>query len=94
LVPSSAESGEATDRKGHITHQGPARVRRALCQAVQHWVRCNPWAKARYRRLVARGGPRCKKIAKVAMMRVLAIRLWHAARDAQARPRPARESAT
>ena len=55
LVPSSDESGEANDRKGHITHQGPSRLRRALCQAVQHWVRWDPEAKARYRRLVARG---------------------------------------
>jgi transposase len=27
LVPSSYESGEADDHKGHITHQGPSRVR-------------------------------------------------------------------
>jgi transposase len=84
LVPTSHESGEATNRKGHITHQGPPRLRRVLCQAVQGWVRWSPWAKARYHRLVARGGRRAKKIAKVALMRLLGIRLWRVARDAQA----------
>jgi len=91
LAPSSHESGEANDRKGHITHQGPSRLRRALCQAVQHWVRWDPEAKARYRRLVARGGRRAKKIAKVAMMRRLLIRLWHTARKAQAAARTAQD---
>jgi transposase len=89
LVPSSDESGEAADRKGHITHHGPPRVRRALCQAVQHWIRWRPWAKARYKRLVAREGRRCRKIAKVALMRLLGIRLWHAALNAQAAARAA-----
>jgi transposase len=83
LVPRSDESGETDDRKGHITHHGPPRVRRALCLAVQHWIRWSPAAKARYKRLVARGGRRCKKIAKVALMRLLGIRLWHAGLNAQ-----------
>ena len=34
VVPSSHESGESNDRKGHITRQGPARVRKVLCQAA------------------------------------------------------------
>ena len=37
VVPSSNESGENNDRKGHITRQGPARVRKVLCQAA--WAR-------------------------------------------------------
>jgi transposase len=84
LVPTSHESGEASDRKGHISHQGPPRLRRALCQAVQHWKRFDPSAKRRYDRLVARGGRRAKKIATVALMRRLLLRLWYVARDAQA----------
>ena len=64
-------------------------MRRALCQAVQHWIRWSPWAKARYKRLVARGGRRCKKTAKVALMRLLGIRLWHAGLNAQAAARAA-----
>ena len=93
LVPTSDESGEADDRKGHITHQGPPRVRRALCQAAHQWVRWDPEAKARYKRLVARGGRRAKKIALVAMMRRLLIRLWHTARRALAAARTAQDAA-
>lgn len=39
LAPSSHESGQTSDRKGHITRQGPARVRRVLRQAA--W--CRAW---------------------------------------------------
>lgn len=76
LVPSSHESGEADDRKGHITHQGPARLRYILCQAVWNRVRGDPEEKALYERLVARN-PKHKKIAVVAAMRRLVIRMWH-----------------
>jgi transposase len=82
LTASSHESGEADDRKGHITRQGPRRLRRLLAQAVQAWVRWDPVAAEAYRRLVGKH-PKRKRIAKVAMMRRLGIRLWHAARDAR-----------
>ena len=72
----------ASDRKGHITRQGPRRLRRLLAQAVQMWVRWDPKAAEGYRRLVGKS-PKRKRIAKVAMMRRLAIRLWHAALDAR-----------
>ena len=42
LVPASHESGEDSDHKGHITHQGPARVRKVLCQAVWSRLRVEP----------------------------------------------------
>lgn len=79
LVPTQSESGETTERKGHITHQGPPRIRRVLCQAAHVWVRFDPAAKATYERLLARNSKKRKKIALVAMMRRLAIRLWHLA---------------
>jgi transposase len=82
LVPQSDESGEGSDRKGHITRQGSGRVRRLLCQAAHAWIRWNPLVRSRYERLVARN-PKKKKIAVVAMMRRLCIRLWHAACDAR-----------
>ena len=82
LTPSSHESGEASDRKGHITRQGPRRLRKLLAQAVQAWVRWDPKAAECYRRLAGKNGKK-KRIAKVAMMRRLAIRLWHAARKAR-----------
>jgi transposase len=34
MAPSSYESGEADDRKGHITRQGSPRVSHVLCQAA------------------------------------------------------------
>jgi transposase len=80
LVPTQSESGETTEHKGHITHQGPPRLRRALCQAAHVWVRWDPGARATYGRLVARNPKKRKKIALVAMMRRLAIRLWHLAK--------------
>jgi transposase len=84
LVPSSNESGESGERKGHITHQGPWRVRRVLCQATWARVRTDPDEEAAYQRIVKRN-PKHKKIAVVALMRRLAVRLWHLGRDAQRR---------
>lgn len=81
LAPSSKESGETDDRKGHITHQGPARVRYVLCQAVWSRVQYDPNERAVYERIVARN-PKHKKIAVVAGMRRLAIRMWHVAKGA------------
>jgi transposase len=86
LAPSSDESGPECDRKGHITHQGPWRVRRALCQAVWARVRTDPPEKAVYERIVRRN-PKHKKIAVVAAMRRLAVLLWHIGRTAQRRHR-------
>lgn len=77
LAPSSYATGES-DRKGHITHQGPARVRYVLNQALWNCLRCDPDAKEDYDR-IARRNPQHKKIAVVAGMRKLAIRMWHAA---------------
>jgi transposase len=84
LVPSSNETGEDGDRKGHITHQGPWRVRRALCQATWARVRTDPGEKAVYERIV-RKNPKHKKIAVVAAMRRLAVLLWHIGRETQQR---------
>jgi hypothetical protein len=43
------------------------------------WVRFDPAAQAAYERLLIRNPKKRKKIAIVAMMRRLAIRLWHLA---------------
>ena len=77
LCPSSFESGEANDRKGRITRQGPARLRKLLCQAAWVSIRCEA-IRATYYRI--RGGKtnRSKK-ALVALMRRLAITMWHRA---------------
>jgi transposase len=83
VVPSSDETGETNDRKGHITRQGPARVRYVLCQAVWNRVRHDPEEREVYERIAAKN-PKHKKIAVVALMRRLAVRMWHAGRSAAA----------
>lgn len=82
LVPACFESGERGDCKGHITRQGPSRVRKVLCQAAWSRVRCHEEEKAAYQRIVEKN-PKHKKIATVASMRRLAVRMWHAAVAAQ-----------
>jgi transposase len=76
LAPRSFESGNAQDRKGHITHQGSSRVRKMLCQATWARVRWDRQEQQAYERIVAKN-PKKKKIAVVASMRRLAIRMWH-----------------
>lgn len=77
LVPSAAESGEQNDRKGHITREGSARLRKMLCQATWARVKHDPEERKFYTRLAERN-PKHKKKAVVAVMRRLGIRLWHA----------------
>ena len=93
LCPSSNESGQRNDRKGRITRQGPARLRKVLCQAA--WVsviRCED-AAAEYHRIKQNQKNRSKK-ALVAMMRKMGIKMWHRARacgvsdELQGRDRP------
>ena len=64
LTPSSFESGKADDRKGHITRQGPSRVRRVLCQAVWCQVRWAPSERAAYHR-ICRRNPKKKKMESI-----------------------------
>jgi len=76
LTPATHESGKDSDHKGHITHHGPGRVRKVLCQAIWSALRSDPAQRKAYDRLVARN-PKKKKIALVARMRVLGIQMWH-----------------
>jgi len=79
LAPTCNETGERNDRKGHITSQGPSRVRRALCQAAWAYMRLDAGVDAdAYARIVERN-PKHKKIAVVAVMRRLAVKMWHRA---------------
>ncbi len=79
LVPASYESGDADDRKGHITRLGPPRVRKVLNQAAWQLVRLDPLWRQRYEGIAIRGGA---KTAIVAVMRKLGIELWQRARSA------------
>lgn len=78
LCPSSHESGETNDRKGHITRQGPSRVRKLLCQAAWTAIRLCPETSKAYDRIRANKKNRTKKTL-VAIMRLLAIKMWHRA---------------
>jgi transposase len=82
LTPTSHESGQQNDRKGHISRQGPPRLRKVLCQASWVHVRHDPHSREVYQRLVAKN-PKKKKIALVAVMRRLGVRLWHRMREAE-----------
>jgi len=78
LCPASFESGQASDRKGRITRQGPARLRKLLCQAAWVSLRYCEESAATYARI--RGGKKHRaKKALVAVMRRLAIKMWHRA---------------
>ena len=82
LTPSSQESGDNNDRKGHITREGSPSTRQILCQSTWARVRHDPHERAVYQRLVAKN-PKKKKIALVACMRRLSVRLWHVGLQAQ-----------
>ena len=82
LAPLSHESGQNDDRKGHITREGSSRVRKVLCQASWARVAHEPGEREVYGRIVERN-PKHKKIAVVAMMRRLGVRMWHVGLAAQ-----------
>jgi transposase len=72
LVPGEESSGDRR-RLGHITKQGNSPLRFLLVEAAQVTVRSDPEWRSRYFHLAMRRG---RKIAKVAMARRLAIRLY------------------
>jgi transposase len=82
LAPSVDESGESGDRKGHITRHGSARLRKVLCQAVWSSIRHRGKERDFYEKLVEKN-PRKKKIAVVAAMRRLAVKMWHVGVEAK-----------
>src|SRR5678816_2344347 len=82
LTPSSNESGENNDRKGHITREGSPTGRQVLCQSTWSRVRHDEHEREVFQRLVLKN-PKKKKIALVACMRRLAVRLWHVGFQAQ-----------
>lgn len=72
LVPTEDSSGERR-RLGHISKQGNTLLRFLLVEAAQVTVRKNPRWRNQFFHLAMRRG---KKIAKVAMARRLAVRLY------------------
>jgi transposase len=78
LTPAAKESGEASDRKGHITRQGGGRLRKMLCQAAWAAIRSDAAVRTAWQRIRGNRPGRGKK-ALVAIMRRLGIRMWHLA---------------
>src|SRR5438093_1922152 len=72
LVPSEESSGDRR-RLGHITKQGNSLLRFLLVEAAQVTVRSNPDWRRHFLHLAMR---RDRRIAKVAMARKLAVRLY------------------
>ena len=72
LVPLEDSSGSRR-RLGHITKQGNSLLRFLLVEAAQVTVRSDPRWRSKYHRLMMRRG---RKIAKVAMARRLAVRMY------------------
>ena len=72
LVPLEDSSGNRR-RLGHITKQGSSMMRFLLVEAAQVTVRSDPEWRSKYFHLAMRRG---RKIAKVAMARKLAVRLY------------------
>lgn len=77
LIPSEHSSG-GKQRLGHISKQGNAFLRGLLVEAAQSAVRYEPRLRREYLRLAQRKG---RAIAKVAIARKLAVRLYWMLRD-------------
>jgi transposase len=77
LIPSEYSSG-GKQRLGHISKQGSSFVRGLLVEAAQSAVRHEPQLRREYQRLAQR---KCRALAKVAMARKLAVRLYWMLRE-------------
>jgi len=77
LIPSEHSSG-GKQRLGHISKQGNPFLRGLLVEAAQSAVRHEPGMRRAYQRLAQR---KCRALAKVAMARKLAVRLYWMLRE-------------
>lgn len=92
LTPSCRNSGESGQRLGSITKEGSVLVRFLLGQLVLHVLRKDATLRDWYRKIKQRRG---SKIARVAVMRRLAVIFWHMLKHGQpydlassAKPKP------
>jgi transposase len=74
ITPSCRNSGESTRRLGSITKEGSTLARFLLGQLVLHVLRRDAGMRGWYQRIKKRRG---SKIARVAVMRRLAVIFWH-----------------
>lgn len=77
-IPALKQSGKRQFARGAITPLGNARLRAALWMPTLSAVRCNPWLRAHYQRLRARG--KLPKVALVACMHKLLLAIYSVAK--------------
>lgn len=82
VVPALKHSGKNTHRRGALTPLGNARLRAALWMPTLTAVRRNPWLRAHYQALRARG--KLPKVALVACMHKLLIAVYAVAKSRRA----------
>jgi transposase len=90
VIPGLKQSGKNRNPRAALTPLGNARLRAALWMPTLTAVRRNPWLRAHYERLRARG--KLPKVALVACMHKLLIAVHAVARHRQpftSRPKPA-----
>lgn len=100
LTPHCRNSGESGQRLGSITKEGSALVRFLLGNLVLNVLRRDAGMRAWYQRIKKRRG---SKIARVAVMRRLAVIIWHMVKKREAyslteatakKPKPRRRKKT
>ena len=74
LAPHPWQSGSSVRGRGHVGHQGHARLRQALYIAAVSAIRCNPILRSFYARLKGAGKP--TKVALCAVARKLLHLAW------------------
>jgi transposase len=79
VAPSVNHSGKRQPRRGSLCPIGHAKLRAKLWMPTMRAVRVNPWLRAFYEGLVARGKP--KKLALIASMRKLLSAMLSVARS-------------
>lgn len=77
-IPGLRESGKRRPGHARLHPLGHAVLRRALWMPTLSAIRCNPWIRAFYQRLISAGKP--KKIAIIACMRKLLDAIHYVAR--------------
>jgi len=78
VIPGLRHSGKQTWDRAGLTPIGHAKLRAALWMPTLVAVRCNPWLRAYYQRLRARG--KLPKVALVAAMRKLLLAVYTVAK--------------
>jgi transposase len=79
VVPALRQSGKRQPLRAGLTSVGNTRLRAALWMPTLTAVRKNPWLRAYYQRLLARG--KVRKVALVAAMRKLLVAIYTVARN-------------